>query len=151
MNGTLTEHPEWFRTLNAHRIEAAWRLGSWTSLEKFLGDDYEPRFEASIGALLHAIARGNGDTFVQKLSELKIDLARTVASSITGTYAQGYEGILKLHMLDDVECFHNALSEQRGGLQGAMRTFHARLDTTIPSHSVQEPILDLRRAILAAV
>jgi serine/threonine-protein kinase ATR len=140
--------------LNAHRIEAAWRLGSWDSLENLLKDEYEPRFEASIGSLLHSIAQGEADALQTKIALLKDQISSSFASAVTGTYAQSYEGSLRLHMLEDIDRWHKVLPERSDSpqdLRKLMQLFNARLDMTIPSHRIQEPQLDLGRALLCAM
>lgn len=150
VNGSLAEHPEWSRSLNAQRIEAAWRLGNWDSLDKFLKEDYEERFEASIGHLLHSLTASDSRSFSDKLSQVKDRLANAFASSVAGSYAQSYEGALKLHMLEDLEQWNlldvNAVNQDE--LKRDMATFDARVEITVPSQRVQEPLLDLRRALL---
>ncbi|KAI9025680.1 hypothetical protein DFJ74DRAFT_605145 [Hyaloraphidium curvatum] len=149
VNGTLAEHPEWSRTLNAHRIEASWRLGSWDSLDRFLESDFEPRFEASVGGLLSAITKDDKAAFERQISALRAQLSGAFSSSISGTYAQSYDIALKLHMLEDVQSFYEGFGAEGGPpdrLQNLVKLFESRVDITVPSHRVQEPLLDLRRA-----
>lgn len=143
----MPRHPEWSRTLNAHAIEAAWRLGDWNSLERLLLQPYDSRFETSVGALLLSARQGKNDQFREILRGTYESLTAELVAASMESYRRAYDCAIKLHMLHEIETIVRSGTICRDGDQ-LLRIWDRRLKCTTPSFRVREPILNLRRILL---
>ncbi|KAJ3091648.1 serine/threonine-protein kinase M1 [Quaeritorhiza haematococci] len=173
INGTLAQHPEWESVLNSFGIEASWRLGKWSSLDRFLSRPHNQHFEAMLGRVLLAATRclrkeTETSHFYTTLRDVRNSLTAPLAAASMESYSRAYECVLKLHMLYEVEA---GLREQfetnnqhlrfislpRNGtnnvrdedfIERILRIWESRLKITTASFRVREPILNLRRILL---
>ncbi|RMX47129.1 hypothetical protein pdam_00018677 [Pocillopora damicornis] len=106
VDGVVTRRPEWEKSLNAYRVEASWRLGQWDSLESYLklergvGD-----WDVGLGRILLAAKEKNENEFRRQLKVVRSQQMGflSAASMESGSYQRGYEHIVRLHMLREVE------------------------------------------------
>ncbi|KAJ3132201.1 serine/threonine-protein kinase M1 [Geranomyces variabilis] len=148
VRGTASLHPQWAPKLNSYAIEAAWRLGSWDTLASFLEKPYGARFETSIGALLHAGRANDTDRYQMELRQARYSLIADVAAASMESYRRGYDCMVKLHMLHEVATVIGAaVPQDEEELNIRFAIWKSRLDATLPSYRIREPILSLRRII----
>jgi len=166
-SGIISEHPSWSSELNACRIESAWRLGEWKKLEQYIGTETTTvNWNVGLGKLLLAAKVKDDAAFSSQLDVLRLELMAplSAASMEAGSYQRGYEHIVRLHMLNELEeglrslldfepvhtivCFMNTASESHLDLCALSRRWQARLKCCQLSHRYQDPILNLRRIIL---
>ncbi|KAJ3161128.1 serine/threonine-protein kinase M1 [Geranomyces michiganensis] len=148
VRGTASLHPQWSSNLNSYAIEAAWRLGSWDTLESLLEKPYGARFETSIGALLHAGRVNDTDRYQTELRQARYSLIADVAAASMESYRRGYDCMVKLHMLHEIaSVVDSAIPLDEEGLDTRFAIWKSRLDATKPSYRIREPILSLRRII----
>ncbi|KAL2098334.1 hypothetical protein ACEWY4_007541 [Coilia grayii] len=161
VNGVLASRPQWKGDLNTYRVEAAWKLSKWNLVEDYLASDQRSStWAVQLGQMLVAAKQHNSGMFYEKLKKARKDqvVPLSAASFECGTYQRGYEYIVRLHMLCELEhAFRNLLQLAPGGRPGrigsteeqkSMQNWDARLLMTQNSFRAKEPILALRRAIL---
>ncbi|XP_072852125.2 serine/threonine-protein kinase ATR [Pogona vitticeps] len=153
VNGVLAKRPEWTPELNAYRVEAAWKLTQWDSLESYLAADGKSNtWSVRLGELLLSAKKKEAATFYDTLKVVRAEqiVPLSAASFERGSYQRGYEYIIRLHMLCELE--HSIApmllqSHSDGGKDSL--NWHARIEMTQNSYRAKEPILALRRALLS--
>ncbi|KAK2190032.1 hypothetical protein NP493_91g01005 [Ridgeia piscesae] len=108
-NGIISQNPSSCRQLNTYRVEAAWRLGQWDRLEGYLKhEDNSQSWNVSLSRILLAAKCQDEAAYVRHLHLVRNDLMGplSAASMEMGSYHRGYEYIVRLHMLNELEqCF----------------------------------------------
>ncbi|KAJ3016848.1 serine/threonine-protein kinase M1, partial [Thoreauomyces humboldtii] len=148
VQGVVTLQPKWATTLNSYAIEAAWRLGNWSTLERLLKEPYNERFETAIGALLNTVRIGDDQEFENTLQRTRMMLTADLATASMESYRRGYDTLVKLHMLFEITSARNASASTALVDESLYKRWGPRLDATMPSFRVREPILSLQRIIL---
>nr|XP_020472290.1 serine/threonine-protein kinase ATR isoform X1 [Monopterus albus] len=156
VNGVLANKPQWKSDLNTYRVEAAWKLGKWDLLEDYLGSDHQSStWSVRLGQLLLSAKKQDADTFYEKLKVVRKEqvVPLSAASYECGTYQRGYEYIVRLHMLSELEHTFTELQKQQEistlSLSHVPPHWSDRLEMTQNSFRAKEPILALRRALLS--
>uniref|UniRef100_A0A667ZDZ5 Serine/threonine-protein kinase ATR n=1 Tax=Myripristis murdjan TaxID=586833 RepID=A0A667ZDZ5_9TELE len=156
VNGVLANKPQWKSELNAYRVEAAWKLSKWDLLEDYLSSDRQSStWGERLGQMLLAAKKGDGETFYDKLKLVRKEqvVPLSAASYECGTYQRGYEYIVRLHMLSELEHSFTELQKQQESsapsLSELPRHWSDRLEMTQNSFRAKEPILALRRSLLS--
>ncbi|KAK6188750.1 hypothetical protein SNE40_004864 [Patella caerulea] len=164
--GVIAERPNWTQQLNAYRVEAAWKLGSWDKLETFKKMERHSRnWPVGVGRILLAAKHRNEEEFCQQLQIVRKEQMGplSAASMETGSYHRGYENIVGLHILNEIEESMKVLfdfpvtnddnSEPscRKSQASLLSQWESRLLTTQSSFRTQEPILTLRRTLFSLV
>ncbi|XP_019728158.1 serine/threonine-protein kinase ATR isoform X2 [Hippocampus comes] len=156
VNGVLADREQWTSELNAYRVEAAWKLGKWDLLEDYLSSDLQSStWGVRLGQLLLAAKKQDGAAFSEKLKLVRNEqvVPLSAASYECGSYQRGYEYIVRLHMLSELEHTFTELQRQEGGSSPGLRQLPShwsdRLEMTQKSFRAKEPILALRRALLS--
>ena len=166
-SGMISDHPSWSSELNACRIESAWRLGQWEKLQQYVGAETTTlSWNTGLGKLLLAAKVKDEATFCSQLDMLRLEemAPLSAASMETGSYQRGYEHIVRLHMLNELEeglrsllnfdpaykrtSFINTADKSLVDLPTLSRHWQARLQCCQLSYRYQDPILNLRRIIL---
>ncbi|XP_067399504.1 serine/threonine-protein kinase ATR [Emydura macquarii macquarii] len=153
VNGVLANRPEWTSELNTYRVEAAWKLTQWDLLENYLAADVKSSiWSVRLGQLLLSAKNKNTAAFYETLKVVRAEqiVPLSAASFERGSYQRGYEHIIRLHMLCELEHSIIPLFQQLDGDQGKdSLNWHARIEMTQNSYRAKEPILALRRALLS--
>ncbi|KAK5917220.1 hypothetical protein CgunFtcFv8_012127 [Champsocephalus gunnari] len=156
VNGVLANKHQWKSELNTYRVEAAWKLGKWDLLEDYLSSDLQSNtWGVRLGQLLLSAKKQDGETFYEKLKLVRKEqvVPLSAASYECGTYQRGYEYIVRLHMLSELEHSFTELQTQRQSSAPSLSQlpphFTDRLEMTQNSFRAKEPILALRRALLS--
>ncbi|RVE57450.1 hypothetical protein OJAV_G00216500 [Oryzias javanicus] len=136
VNGVLANRKQWKSELNSYRVEAAWKLGKWDLLEDYLSSDQQSStWGVGLGQLLLSMKKQDTATFYEKLK------------------LRGYEYIVRLHMLSELEHAFTELQTHQGGSTPSLSQlplhWSDRLEMTQKSFRAKEPILALRRALLS--
>ncbi|KAJ8304679.1 hypothetical protein KUTeg_018262, partial [Tegillarca granosa] len=91
--GAIAEKYEWGPQLNSYMVEAAWKLGDWKKLEKCItGKFKEKQFWEQLQIVRH-----------EQIGPL------SAASMESGSYQRGYEYIIRLNVLNEIEEFARVL------------------------------------------
>uniref|UniRef100_A0AAY4APV8 Serine/threonine-protein kinase ATR n=1 Tax=Denticeps clupeoides TaxID=299321 RepID=A0AAY4APV8_9TELE len=163
VNGVLANRPHWKSDLNTYRVEAAWKLSKWDQVEDYLASDSKSStWGVRLGQMLVAAKRRDAERFYEKLKIVRKEqvVPLSAASFECGTYQRGYEYIVRLHMLCELEHSFTELlqswnMETKGEGGGdpkdpePMLNWDARLLMTQNSFRAKEPILAIRRALLS--
>ncbi|XP_035466143.2 serine/threonine-protein kinase ATR [Scophthalmus maximus] len=156
VNGVLANKHQWKSELNTYRVEAAWKLGKWDLLEDYLSSDrHSSTWSVRLGQLLLSAKKKDAETFHEKLKLVRKEqvVPLSAASYECGTYQRGYEYLVRLHMLSELEHTFTELHKQRdrstANLGQLPPHWSDRLEMTQNSFRAKEPILALRRALLS--
>uniref|UniRef100_A0A7N8X5H1 Serine/threonine-protein kinase ATR n=1 Tax=Mastacembelus armatus TaxID=205130 RepID=A0A7N8X5H1_9TELE len=156
VNGVLANKHQWKSELNTYRVEAAWKLGQWDLLEDYLSSDSQSStWGVRLGQLLLSAKKQDAETFYEKLKLVRNEqvVPLSAASYECGTYQRGYEYIVRLHMLSELEHTFNELQKHKESSTPSLNQLPAhwsdRLEMTQKSFRAKEPILALRRALLS--
>ncbi|XP_055865310.1 serine/threonine-protein kinase ATR-like isoform X2 [Biomphalaria glabrata] len=161
-SGVLASRPRWTSELNSYCIEAAWKLGSWDKLEEALKVEsgLNTNWPVMIGRILMASRQKHESEFVELL-----DVARkeqmgllSAASMEVGSYLRGYENIVRLHMLNEIEEFLHVMEDFPAESDAKdviiipssaqlLSQWQNRLQMAQSTFRTQEPILTLRRTL----
>uniref|UniRef100_A0A8D3AWP0 Serine/threonine-protein kinase ATR n=1 Tax=Scophthalmus maximus TaxID=52904 RepID=A0A8D3AWP0_SCOMX len=156
VNGVLANKHQWKSELNTYRVEAAWKLGKWDLLEDYLSSDrHSSTWSVRLGQLLLSAKKKDAETFHEKLKLVRKEqvVPLSAASYECGTYQRGYEYLVRLHMLSELEHTFTELHKQRDRSTASLGQlpphWSDRLEMTQNSFRAKEPILALRRALLS--
>ncbi|XP_067098811.1 serine/threonine-protein kinase ATR [Osmerus mordax] len=156
VNGVLANRPKWKSDLNTYRVEAAWKLSKWDLLEDYLSSDRKSSsWGVRLGQMLLSAKKQDSESFYSQLKVVRKEqvVPLSAASYECGTYQRGYEYIVRLHMLSELEHAYSDLQRQKGSSASSplLLPHHwpDRLEMTQNSFRAKEPILALRRAMLS--
>ncbi|XP_077344341.1 serine/threonine-protein kinase ATR isoform X2 [Lithobates pipiens] len=152
VNGVLNSRPEWTAELNTYRVEAAWKLSQWDLVEEYLSADKKSTtWSIRLGQLLLSSKKKDRDRFYDTLKVVRAEqiVPLSAASFERGSYQRGYEYIVRLHMLCELEhSVKMVLDKSLGDSPSDFLNWQARLEMTQNSYRAREPILAVRRALL---
>ncbi|XP_014733404.1 PREDICTED: serine/threonine-protein kinase ATR isoform X1 [Sturnus vulgaris] len=153
VNGVLANRSEWISELNTYRVEAAWKLSQWDLLENYLASDVKSTtWSVRLGHLLLSAKKKNEAAFYETLKVVRAEqiVPLSAASFERGSYQRGYEHIIRLHMLCELEHSIGPMFQQPDGDHSRdSLNWCARIEMTQNSYRAKEPILALRRALLS--
>uniref|UniRef100_V5E7L0 non-specific serine/threonine protein kinase n=2 Tax=Kalmanozyma brasiliensis (strain GHG001) TaxID=1365824 RepID=V5E7L0_KALBG len=164
IRGALSAHPEWEDLLDAFRVEGACILGDWKEVEARTQRSQAKSPEHSIGRALLAMRQNDTEVFGKVLVQARQDLGKPLVAAGKASYPGVYGSVLHLHMLQELEMIRLHARTHAGERVGALtraiasdtvsdlnRSLAARLNATLPSFRMQEPLLSLRRTAFAAM
>ncbi|MEQ2208049.1 hypothetical protein XENOCAPTIV_023882, partial [Xenoophorus captivus] len=108
-----------------------------------------------LGQLLLSAKKQDAESFYEKLKLVRKEqvVPLSAASYECGTYQRGYEYIVRLHMLSELEHAFTELQETTAGSTPGLTKlpphWSDRLEMTQNSFRAKEPILAVRRALLS--
>ncbi|XP_047662216.1 serine/threonine-protein kinase ATR isoform X3 [Tachysurus fulvidraco] len=154
VNGVLANRPRWKSDLNTYRVEAAWKLSKWDLVQDYLASDEKSNtWGVRLGQMLLSAKKHDLEHFHEKLKVARREqvVPLSAASFECGTYQRGYEYIVRLHMLSELEHAFTELQKESEGSKARelMLNWDDRLIMTQNSFRAKEPILALRRALLS--
>ncbi|XP_069419530.1 serine/threonine-protein kinase ATR [Ovis canadensis] len=154
VNGVHANRSEWTDELNTYRVEAAWKLSQWDLVENYLAaDGKSTTWSVRLGQLLLSAKKRDTTAFYDTLKLVRAEqiVPLSAASFERGSYQRGYEYIVRLHMLCELEHSIKPLLHQSpaDSIQEDSLNWVARLEMTQNSYRAKEPILALRRALLS--
>nr|XP_044992414.1 serine/threonine-protein kinase ATR isoform X2 [Jaculus jaculus] len=152
VNGVHANRSEWTDELNTYRVEAAWKLSQWDLVENYLAaDGKSTTWSVRLGQLLLAAKKRDITAFYDTLKLVRAEqiVPLSAASFERGSYQRGYEYIVRLHMLCELEHSVKPRFHLDDHCQEDSLNWVARLEMTQNSYRAKEPILALRRALLS--
>ncbi|KAF8794791.1 Serine/threonine-protein kinase ATR like protein [Argiope bruennichi] len=160
-NGILTERPDWKDNLNPFRIEAAWQLSNWESLESYLEEEENKEdWTVGVGNILYLANKKDVANFEKYVNIIRSrQMAPLSAASMErGAYLRGYEYLIRMHMLTDLQeavqsIFNLNLSDRSPSktvslFNEILPTLSLRRNLLQSSSRYQEPIHNLHRVLL---
>ncbi|CAJ0950979.1 unnamed protein product, partial [Mesorhabditis belari] len=149
------------RAIEDIQMEAAWYLRDWDKLgdriEEFqpLSDNRDTSWGASCAIALHAVRKRDKNLIEECILASRqrvIDGLITMTMEDADAYAQSYKYFTRLHILDEIEEFSSAPpGVQLGSLDNTLKKWQKRSEMVIQDTSFLEPILRVRRELLADV
>lgn len=145
--------------LASNAVAAAWRLGQWSTIDKYLdlateptqGDLRDPsvaltpdnNWEVRMGFLLRSAERQEWKTFHDALDKARREILGPLSAASMESYTRAYPHMVQLHILEEMESFarsiQNPSTHPLAKLQLEERL--QVLQTSLPTH---EPLLAMR-------
>ena len=156
VTGVLSYHSEWAEDVNPYALEACWRLGKWEDFESQSKKVHSGRFEVKLGSLLFAARKDDELRFRGLLESIRGDLTVSIAAASMESYRRCYDSVLQLHMLHEVESAFKVLKKADPAsvsdkFEKMTSFWNSRFKLAIQSFKITEPILSLRRLVLASL
>lgn len=154
VRGALALNPQWENILAPFAIEGACILGDWQEAQdaiKRQGTDGSS--EHAIAKVLLSVAGKSQEPFDEVLKSARHSLGKPILTAGRNSYSQIYESVLHLHMLHEVALIRNLStksSRAAGKVSELMDVLNTRLNSTLPSFRVREPLLSMRRSAFSA-
>ncbi|OSX59349.1 hypothetical protein POSPLADRAFT_1048687 [Postia placenta MAD-698-R-SB12] len=159
VKGVLTRNPAWASLLVGLQVEGEWMVGNWDEVKALVSSTVSNTAPVLLAQVLLALREGNISAINETLSNARRHLGAPIAAVGTNGYRRSYESVLNLHLLHELEVIHERVLSLPSNLQdgpgrrqvlsGLTQRLAARLDSTLPSFRVREPILATRRVAFA--
>ncbi|MCL7051841.1 hypothetical protein MKW94_026365 [Papaver nudicaule] len=171
VDGLISRVPKYKKTWCMQGVQAAWRLGRWDLMDEYIsGADEEgilcsssesnACFDMDVAKILQAIMKKDQFSVAERIAQSKQALLAPLAAAGMDSYTRAYPFVVKLHMLRELEDFHNLLVND----SFLERSFHLddpkfkkvtqdwenRMRFTQPSLWTREPLLAFRRLVFGA-
>ncbi|KNA16075.1 hypothetical protein SOVF_091650 [Spinacia oleracea] len=171
VDGLISRIPQYRKTWCMQGVQAAWRLGRWDLMDEYLdGADQEglhcsisdsnASFDMDVAKILQAIMKKDQFAVDEKIALSKQALIAPLAAAGMDSYARAYPFVVKLHLLKELEKFHDLLGchsflEKHFHLGDpeflkVIQNWQNRLKFTQPSLWAREPLLAFRRLVFGA-
>ncbi|GAB1608793.1 serine/threonine-protein kinase ATR-like [Argonauta hians] len=173
-DGIIANHPSWSSQLNPYRVEATCKLGDWSHLESYIKLEKDNNnWVVGLGRILLAIKDREEESYQKHLNSACVEIMGplSAASLESFSYLRGYECIVRLHMLNEIEQAKKIIFDSHLGARNPNRDFNsdlkdpqrlsdyvsldelllqwdARLKLMQCPFRIQEPVLTLRRTLL---
>jgi len=161
VNSIEQQPPEWKlyyqNELQPYVIEAAWKMGDWSDLEKRLvkaDRNLEPKFEIDIGKMFNAILTNQNQRFDEIIKQCRLNEVDQISASSVGNrdYTRNYPKLIRLHMLNEIEHFYKNyyinLGSKKTIIDQLFKRFEVRTKNVQTSVRFKEPIISLQRVLL---
>lgn len=159
VKGVLTRNPAWASLLVGLQVEGEWMVGNWDEVKALVSSTVSNTAPVLLAQVLLALREGDISAINETLSNARRHLGAPIAAVGTNGYRRSYESVLNLHLLHELEVIHERVLSLPSNLQdgpgrrqvlsGLTQRLAARLDSTLPSFRVREPILATRRVAFA--
>ncbi|XP_034681323.1 serine/threonine-protein kinase ATR isoform X6 [Vitis riparia] len=171
VDGLISRIPKYKKTWCMQGVQAAWRLSRWELMDEYLdGADKEgllcsssesnASFDMGVVKILQAMMKKDQFSVAEKIALSKQALIAPLAAAGMDSYTRAYPFVVKLHMLRELEDFHQLLVDESFleksfdladlRFTKMMENWGNRLRFTQPSLWAREPLLALRRLVLGA-
>ncbi|KAF5185097.1 serine/threonine-protein kinase ATR [Thalictrum thalictroides] len=171
VDGLISRVPQYKKTWCMQGVQAAWRLGRWDLMDEYLsGADEEgpicsssesnASFDMDVAKILQAMMKKDQFSVAEKIAHSRQTLLAPLAAAGMDSYMRAYPLVVKLHMLHELEDFHNLLVndsflEKSFQLDDSkfvkvVEDWDNRLRFTQPSLWPREPLLAFRRLVYGA-
>ncbi|XP_057494820.1 serine/threonine-protein kinase ATR isoform X1 [Actinidia eriantha] len=171
VDGLISRVPQYKKTWCMQGIQAAWRLGRWNLMDEYLnGADEEGLlcsssesnafFDMDVAKILQAMMKKDQFLVAERIALSKQALIAPMAAAGMDSYIRAYPFVVKLHMLRELEDFHNLLVGEsfleksfhldEPGFSKIVENWEHRLRFTQPSLWTREPLLAFRRMVFGA-
>ncbi|KAL9238429.1 hypothetical protein vseg_012850 [Gypsophila vaccaria] len=171
VDGLISRIPKYRKAWCMQGVQAAWRLGRWDLMDEYLdGADKESlnccisennaSFDMDIAKILRSIINKDKFGVDEKIALSKQALIAPLAAAGMDSYTRAYPFVVKLHMLKELEEFHDMLEGQSFTedsfhlkdevFMEVTQSWESRLKFTQPSLWAREPLLAFRRFVFTA-
>ena len=158
VQGVLTRNPSWKSALVGFQVESAWMVGAWDDVRHLAETAETQSSPIVIARLLLAMRAGDSSSIAESLSAARSTLGIDITASGVKGYRRCYDAVLNLHLTHELEIIHsiipdcsNTLDQERKReiLTNLSQKLSARLDSTLPTFRIREPVLSMRRTAFA--
>jgi len=156
VRGVLTRNPDWKTALSGFTLESAWIIGDWDEVQVLVDDSDVQTPSLVLARLLMALRTEENDAILKASSQARLVLGNSISGSGTREFRHSYDAVLNLHLVHEIEMIHEFVTSlplsgpnahrQRHNILGSLsRNLDARLELTLPTFRIREPILSMRR------
>lgn len=152
VKGVLTRNPEWRSALADFQVESAWIIGDWNEVDTLAIDSSVPTASMVMARLLLAFRSGDAAAIQDAQREARMTLGSPISAAGAREYRHAYNAVLNLHLVHEVEMIHQAVqtlppsARQRNNILSSLaHNLTARLELSLPTFRIREPILSMRR------
>jgi serine/threonine-protein kinase ATR len=157
VKGVLTRNPDWEPALAGFQAESAWMVGAWTDVQSLVDRTHVQTSPIVMARLLLAMRTGDNSAIGNALSVARSVLGIPITAAGVKGYRRCYDAVLNLHLTHELEMIHNAITTvsegnsalRRRTLTDLSQMLSARLDASLPTFRIREPILSMRRTAFA--
>ncbi|CAH8675793.1 unnamed protein product [Schistosoma haematobium] len=171
-SNTFGNSTVWVDCLNAHRAEAAWRLGDWETLQETTNMNlFECSWSIGLGRLFLAMKDKRTSDWSKILARLRIDQVTELGAAALegpGGYIRAYDTIVRLSSLSDIELISSLgdviMNEIRNPtnsrssenklsniVETSLKLLETRIRVSRPTFHTLEPVLAIQHAALQLV
>ncbi|PIA56742.1 hypothetical protein AQUCO_00700831v1 [Aquilegia coerulea] len=171
VDGLISRVPQYKKTWCMQGVQAAWRLGRWDLMDEYLSgaDEEGPicsssesnvSFDMDVAKILQAMMKKDQFSVAEKIAHSRQTLLAPLAAAGMDSYMRAYPLVVKLHMLRELEDFHNLLVNDSfleksfqlddSKFSKVVEDWDNRLRFTQPSLWPREPLLAFRRLVYGA-
>lgn len=123
----------------------------WSAVQAIVSTTHEETWELVIARLLLAMRSPDDAAFNEALCTARSMLGAPITAAGERGFRRAYDAVLKLHLVHDIEAIRaGALQMQAGAAKGRtlrnlFRVLNSRLDATLPTFRIREPVLSIHR------
>ncbi|XP_010266921.1 PREDICTED: serine/threonine-protein kinase ATR isoform X2 [Nelumbo nucifera] len=171
VDGLISRIPQYKKTWCMQGVQAAWRLGRWNLMDEYLSGAEEEgllcssaesnaSFDMDVAKVLQAMMKRDQFCVAEKIAQSKQALLAHLAAAGMDSYERAYPFVVRLHMLHELEDFHNLLVDDSflersfhlddPGFSRIIKEWDNRLRLTQPSLWTRETLLAFRRLVFNA-
>lgn len=123
-------------------------IGDWNEVTSYVNNTTVQSPSVVIARALLALRNGDASALTSSLSDSRKLLGSPVTAAGSQGYRRCYEAVLDLHLLHELEVIDSIAKrpEENTFLFSELaNTLSLRLDATLPTFRIREPILSMRR------
>ncbi|TFY78245.1 hypothetical protein EWM64_g5764 [Hericium alpestre] len=156
VKGVLTRNPAWKSALADFQVESAWMIGDWNEVGDLVQDTDMQTSSMVVARLLLAVRADDTSVIQQALSRARLVLGNPIMTAGAREYRHSYDAVLSLHLVHEIQMIResmvglplsgsNSAKLRRETLGKLSRDLSARLELTLPTFRIREPVLSMRR------
>ncbi len=152
VDGALTRNPEWEPELIGYRVESGCMIGDWDQVQSWVQQATADDSPVLLARVLLAMRSEDEQAISVALTAARKSLGAPVTAAGTSGYRRSYEAILDLHLLHELDTIYRSTitlassGSLRRCLENLQQRLSVRLNSTLPSFRIREPILSIRRS-----
>lgn len=136
-------------------------VGAWDDVQNLVERVNSQNSALVMARVLLAMREGDPNIIADTLSQARLVLGAPITAAGVGGYRRSYDAVLGLHLMCELELIYQATCTLPQGSQESNRqernraiielskTLAQRLDFTLPTFRIREPVLSMRRTAFA--
>lgn len=132
-------------------------VGAWEDVQQLTEKIKIETSPMVTGRVLLSMRTGDLQAITESLAHARSVLGAPITAAGATGYRRSYQSVLDLHLLHELELIYQTTCSLHAGSQNGARegrrrtitelskTLSARLDTTLPTFRIREPLLSMRR------
>lgn len=156
MTGVLTRNPEWGTQLVGYQVESEWMVGHWDEVRNLVSQTEARPPLVLMAQVLLAMRSGDDMAIAGALSAARKTFGMSITASGPTGYRRSYDAVLDLHLAYELEVINKVVKDHTGevpttsqlmnrSFKNLLQRLATRIDSTLPSFRIREPILNMRR------